>query len=66
MTRLERIEKEITTLSPEEVRELADWFAEYQADLWDRQIERDTRDGKLEKHADTARAHHRAGRTTPL
>ncbi len=66
MTSLEKIEKAITALSPEDLRKLATWFAEFHGDLWDQQIEDDVKAGRLDKLADEALAHHRSGRTSPL
>lgn len=66
MTKLEKIEKDIASLSPGEVARLAEWFAEFRADLWDRQIEADAKAGRLDKIAEQALADHRAGRTKPL
>ena len=47
MSRIEQIELEIKGLSPEELKEFRGWFARYDAELWDRQIEADARNGKL-------------------
>jgi len=66
MTKLEKIERDIASLTPGEVAKLAQWFAEYQADLWDKQIESDTKAGRLDKLADQALASHHAGKTRPL
>lgn len=66
MTKIEKIETAISELSPHELRQLANWFAEYQANAWDQQIANDAQVGRLDKLADAALAHHRAGRTTPL
>ncbi len=66
MTKLEKIEQDIKALSPKDMKRLGDWFAETHADLWDEQIERDAKDGKLDKMAEQALADHRAGRTTSL
>jgi hypothetical protein len=66
MTKLEKIEKEIASLEPADVRKLADWLAEYSEELWDRQIEADAAAGKFDKLAEQALADHRAGRTKPL
>ena len=56
MTKLEQIEKSVAALSPEELKAFAEWFAELQADLWDRQIEADAKSGKLDKLISKARA----------
>lgn len=66
MTKLEKIEQDISTLAPAEVRKLADWLAEYQAELWDKQISSDAEAGKLDGLAEQALADHRAGLTRPL
>ena len=46
--------------------EFRDWFLEFEADAWDRQIERDANAGKLDSLARKALEDHAAGRTTPL
>lgn len=66
MTKLEKIEQDIAALDPTDVRKLAAWLADFQADLWDRQIEEDAKAGRLDKLAEQALADHRAGRTKPL
>ena len=66
MTKLEKIEQEIAKLSPAEVAKLAEWFADFHADLWDRQIEADAKASRLDKLAEQALADHRAGRSKPL
>jgi len=66
MSKLEQITKAIVSLPPEEFARLRDWFAEYEADQWDRQIERDAAEGKFERLAEVALADHKAGRTKPL
>jgi hypothetical protein len=42
------IENAIASLPPTKVAELAKWFAEFQTQFWDRQIEQDLRTGRLE------------------
>lgn len=66
MTRLEKITQDVSTLSEEELRKFREWFAEFESELWDRQIERDVLAGKLDAFAEEALAEHRAGRTKPL
>ena len=65
MTKLEKIEQDIASLSPEDIWKLADWFAEYHADLWDKQIAEDAASGRLDAFADQALADHLAGKSTP-
>jgi hypothetical protein len=66
MTKLEQIEKSVAALGEEELQAFAKWFAELQAERWDRQIEADAKSDKLHKLAEKALADHRAGRTRPL
>lgn len=56
---LKRIREEIG-LSSEELASFRRWFAEYAADPWDRQIERDVKEGKLDALAERALAAHSA------
>jgi hypothetical protein len=49
-----------------ELKRFAAWFADYQWERWDRQLEQDVAAGKLDKLADQALADHAAGRTRPL
>ena len=66
MTKLEKIEQEIASLPQADVFKLANWFAEFHADLWDKQIEEDSKAGRLDKLAEDALADYQAGRTRPL
>ena len=66
MTKLEVIEEQIKALSPRELAELREWLLEHDWAEWDRQIERDSAAGKLEKLFEKARADHAAGRSTKL
>ena len=66
MTKLETLEKAITELSDEERAKLRLFLDELEADLWDAQIERDAREGKLDKLEARALANLKAGRTRDL
>ena len=66
MTKLEKIEQEIASLDPTDVRKLAEWLAAYQADLWDRQIEEDAKSGRLDEFVETANAEIASGKFRPL
>jgi len=66
MTKVQAIEEQIKTLSPEELGELRDWLLEHDWAEWDCQIERDSAAGKLEKLFAKARADHAAGKSTKL
>jgi hypothetical protein len=64
MSKLEAIEKRISGLSAEELAEFRHWFAEFDAAVWDRQIERDLKAGKLDAFGDEALREHAAGKST--
>ena len=66
MTKIEKIEQEIRELNGDELAILREWFLKYDADVWDRQIERDIRTGKLDQLAEEARADYKAGKRKPL
>ena len=55
----------VEALPAEELALLEQMIAEIRADRWDRQIERDSLAGKLDRFAEKAGALHRMGRTRP-
>ena len=66
MSRVEELEKAVRELSPDDLRQFREWFFEFDAEFWDRQLERDAADGKLDSLIKEARAEHREGGTRPL
>jgi hypothetical protein len=66
MSNLQEIERSITQLSPEELANFRQWFAEFDAELWDRQFEQDVATGKLDSLAERALQHLRQGTCTDL
>lgn len=66
MTKLEQIEKSIEDLSNDELKKFAEWFAELQAERWDRQIEEDVAAGRLDKLIAEAREEIKAGKIRSL
>ena len=48
------IKTSIAQLPPMDLADLTEWFEEYQADLWDQQIERDAVSGRLDALAEQA------------
>ena len=66
MSTVPEIEKAVRQLSAEELAEFRRWFAEFDAELWDRQIERDATAGKLDALANEALRDLRAGRVKDL
>ena len=63
MTKVETLENEIAKLSPQELAVFREWFAKYDADAGDRQIESDVNTGKLDRFAARALAAHAQGKT---
>jgi hypothetical protein len=61
MTKIEGLEKEIERLSPQELKAFRRWFAEFDAELWDQELERDVAAGKLDRLAEEALAAHKRG-----
>ncbi len=66
MSKVEKLENEVRALSREELATFREWFREFEADTWDREIEADALVGKLDDLADRALHAHRAGKSTPL
>jgi hypothetical protein len=66
MSGFEEIEAEIAKLNPVEVRKAAKWLAEYKAELWDKQIEKDADASKLDRFIKEAFEEYSQGKTTPL
>jgi hypothetical protein len=66
MSNVERVEIQIKELSADELRDFRSWFAEFDAEEWDSQIEADARSGALRSLVDRAIADHEAGRSTTL
>ena len=66
MGKIEAIEHQIRQLSPEEVAALREWFAAFDAEVWDRQLESDVGAGKLDALAEKALKAHASDATTKL
>ncbi len=56
MNTVQDIERAIQTLEPTDLAAFRAWFAEYDADAWDRQIDDDVAAGRLDALADEALA----------
>jgi len=62
---IQEIETAVTQLPSPELASFAAWFEEYQADLWDKQIEQDALSGRLDALAEQANKEFEAGRCRP-
>lgn len=66
MTTLETAEKIVAELSSVELSQFRQWFAEFDNDIWDTQIESDAAAGKLDALAAEALAEYQAGTATEI
>jgi hypothetical protein len=66
MSRVENIEGQVKDLTREELGAFREWFAQFDAELWDRQLESDVQNGKLDKTAAKALRDYKEGRATEL
>jgi hypothetical protein len=66
MTTLEAAEKVVAQLSPAELAQFRRWFAEFDGEIWDDQIESDAAAGKLDALAAEALAEYNSGKATEI
>jgi uncharacterized protein YfaT (DUF1175 family) len=66
MSELDKLAERIEKLSPEELKRFRAWFAEFDARIWDAQIEADSKAGKLDTLVGEALADYQAGKTRKL
>ena len=64
MSKVNDLERQIQSLSADELAAFRQWFAEFDADAWDRQLEADVKAGKLDTLAEHARQAHASGKST--
>jgi hypothetical protein len=64
MSSVNEIEEAVLRLSESELASFRAWFAEFDAEAWDRRIENDVASGRLDVLADEALEDLRAGRCT--
>ena len=57
---------QVQKLPAKEGFELARWLREYEAELWDKQIEADAKTGRLDRLMEEAKQDYLAGRCKPL
>ena len=63
---VQELESAVTHLSVEELTRFHQWFEEYVAEQWDRQIEADIRAGRFDAAGKRAAADFEVGRCKPL
>lgn len=66
MTTVAEITGAVKRLPKKDLARFRKWFAEYDAAVWDRQLESDVAAGRLDEMMREAQRDHRTGRTTAL
>ena len=66
MSKVEKLEQQVQSLSPEELAQFRAWFQEFDWAVWDAQLAADVRAGELDALADKAPHDHAGRKTTPL
>lgn len=66
MSKIELIERDIEQLDDKSFAAFREWFVAYENARWDRQIEANSKNGKLDSLVEEALTAHRAGKSTPL
>ena len=63
---VEEIEKAITQLPQEHLRKFRAWYEKFDSYAWDKQIEDDVADGRLDALAESGISDHKAGKSKKL
>ena len=66
MGKVEAIEQQVASLTPDDLASFRQWFVSFDADVWDKQIAADAAAGRLDGLADAALEQHRAGKSKAL
>lgn len=66
MDKVQDLERQVQSLSHDELVAFRRWFAEFDAASWDRQFEADVHSGKLDRLGEQARRAHAAGKSSKL
>jgi hypothetical protein len=66
LSEVEQVEARINGLAPRDLAKLRAWFAEFDARVWDEQLEADSATGELDHLIEKSLAEHKAGKSTPL
>ena len=66
MSEVEQLEQRIKDLSPQDLAKFRTWFVDFDARVWDAQIEADSKAGKLDGLVTEALADYKAGKAREL
>ncbi len=63
---VKEVEQAVTHFSNEELKTFRQWFADFDMEQWDKEIEADSNSGRLDGFISKALEEHRAGRSSDL
>lgn len=63
---LEELEQAIEKLPQNELSQFRSWYEKFDADVWDKQIEKNSSEGKLDLLAQSAIKDHKSGKSKDL
>ena len=66
MSSVKQIESAVTRLSPEDLAAFRRWFADFDAEVWDREFEKDVAAGRFDAFGDEALRDLNKGRCTDV
>jgi len=66
MKKVQALQNEVQSLTSEELAEFRSWFADYYDEVWDRQIEADSKAGKFDQLSAQASVEFNRRETTEL
>ena len=66
MSELEQLEQQVLNLPPQDLAQFREWFLEFDARVWDQQIEADLKRGKLDALIAEARTEFKTGKARKL
>lgn len=66
MSELEQLEQQVLNLPPQDLAQFREWFLEFDARVWDQQIEADLKGGKLDGLIAEAGAEFKTGKAREL
>ena len=63
---VKEVEIAVSQFSHDELAEFRHWFEEFEEEMWDKEIEQDLAEGRLDFLIQEAEEDYKAGRTQPL
>ncbi len=66
MSKIEQIEKEVQGLRPDELQAFRKWFWDFDAEVWDRQFEKDALTGNFDSLAEAALKSFKSGHCSEI